>query len=88
MVGVMMACYGDMGTFGLMGVIVTVFCVVMSGMKNVLSGEMLTGDIKVRQQTKGRKEGRNASVEQSGHSWNYNKPFCRDFLCFWCLNYK
>lgn len=47
MVGVIMACYGDMGTFGVMGVAVTVFCVVMSGMKNVLSGEMLTGDIKV-----------------------------------------
>eukprot|EP00903_Cladosiphon_okamuranus_P019395 g17833.t1 len=47
MVGVMMACYGDMGAFGWVGVIVTVFCVVMSGMKNVLSGEMLTGDIKM-----------------------------------------
>lgn len=47
MVGVIMACYGDMGTFGVMGVAVTVFCVVMSGMKNVLSGEMLTGDIKM-----------------------------------------
>lgn len=47
MVGVMMACYGEMGTFGMMGVLVTVLCVVMSGMKNVISGEMLTGDIKV-----------------------------------------
>lgn len=47
MVGVMMACYGDMEAFGAMGVVATVICVVMSGMKNVLSGEMLTGDIKV-----------------------------------------
>eukprot|EP00752_Nemacystus_decipiens_P009258 g8271.t1 len=47
MVGVMMACYGDMGTFGVAGVLVTVFMAVMSGMKNVLSGEMLTGDIKM-----------------------------------------
>ena len=61
MVGVMMACYGDMGTFGLVGVVVTVFCVVMSGMKNVLSGEMLTGDIKVHTRA-ARKKGRRASV--------------------------
>lgn len=53
MVGVMMACYGDMGSFGLMGVAVTVLCVIMSGMKNVLSGEMLTGDIKAREEPGG-----------------------------------
>lgn len=48
MVGVMMACYGDAAkTVGALGLVVTVLCVVLSGLKNVLSGEMLTGDMKV-----------------------------------------
>ncbi|CAN0149079.1 unnamed protein product [Pylaiella littoralis] len=48
MVGVMMACYGDAAkTVGVLGLVVTVLCVVLSGLKNVLSGEMLTGDMKM-----------------------------------------
>ncbi|CAN0147699.1 unnamed protein product, partial [Hapterophycus canaliculatus] len=30
-----------------LGVVVTVFCVCLSGLKNVLSGEMLTGEMKM-----------------------------------------
>ncbi|CBJ32541.1 conserved unknown protein [Ectocarpus siliculosus] len=53
--GVIMACYPDSASdsnpearpFRAVGVIVTVFCVMLSGLKNVVSGEMLTGDIKM-----------------------------------------
>ncbi|CAN0056653.1 unnamed protein product [Scytosiphon promiscuus] len=55
--GVIMACYPDPNhpknqshthdSIRVLGVAVTVFCVFLSGLKNVLSGEMLTGEMKM-----------------------------------------
>jgi drug/metabolite transporter (DMT)-like permease len=46
MVGVALACLGDM-TFTTLGLVTTVFCVILAALKVALSGEMLTGEMKL-----------------------------------------
>lgn len=47
MVGVALACYGETAQ-SVIGFVVTCMCVILAALKVVLSGEMLTGDMKVR----------------------------------------
>lgn len=46
MLGVALACYGET-TESIVGFVVTALCVILAALKVVLSGEMLTGEMRV-----------------------------------------